>query len=107
MENVDTLNLSPDQLRGLLSLLIEGKLHHVVGQAAKSVGGAEMDVLPGTLPKETATRAGNDGVPDLNNLLGSSLRDLAAEKYSARELLEKAGKCQKSNRAQQIFRVSK
>ena len=107
MENVDTLNLSLDQLRGLFSLLMEGKPHHVVGQAAKSVSGTEMDVLPGTIPKETAAHAGNDGELDLNVSMGSSLGDPAAEKYSARDLLEKAEKCKKSNRAQQIFRVSK
>jgi len=51
----------------------------------------------------------NFGLADtLNVLLGpSSLGGLFAEKYTARELLEKAGNCKKCNPAQQIFRVSK
>lgn len=109
MENLDTLNLSSEQLKGLLSLLMEGKLQQVVGQTAKSIGGSEMNVLPGTTQGNNNTKsAANDGEPDLNVSLGSSsLGGPSAEKYTARELLEKAGKCKKSNPAQQIFRVSK
>lgn len=112
MENSDTLNLSSDQLRGLLSLLIEGKLQQVVGQGAKGISGSEMNVLPGTTQGNSSTKsAGNDGDSDFNVSLGSSLGDPAAAEYTAwessRELLEKAGQCKKANPAQQIFRVSK
>ena len=111
MENLDTLNLSSDQLRGLLSLLMEGKLQQVVGQGAKSiVGRSEMDVLTGTTQGNSNTKsAGGDGDTDFNVSSGSapsSLGDPAAAEYTARELLEKAGKCKKANPAQQIFRVS-
>lgn len=108
MENLDTFNLSSDQLRGLLSLLIEGKLQQVVGQGVKGISGSEMNVLPGTTQWNSSTKsAGNDGDPDFNVSLGSSLGDPDAAEYTARELLQKAGQCKKANPAQQIFRVSK
>lgn len=84
MENLDTLNLSSDQLRGLLSLLIEGKLQQVVGQGAKGISGSEMNVLPGTTQGNSSTKsAGNDGDSDFNVSLGSSLGDPAAAEYTA------------------------
>ena len=102
MENVDTLNLSSDQLRGLFSLLMEGKLQQVVGQAAKSIDGGS-----GNTQRNSNTKSsGSDGDREFNIPLGSSLGDPAAEKYTALELLEKAGHCKKSNPAQQLFRVS-
>lgn len=102
MENVDTLNLSSDQLRGLFSLLMEGKLQQVVGQAAKSIDGGS-----GNTQRNSNTKSsGSDGDHDFNILLGSSLGDPAAEKYTVLELLEKAGHCKKYNPAQQLFKVS-
>lgn len=100
---MDTLNLSSDQLRGLFSLLMEGKLQQVVGQAAaKSIDGGS-----GNTQRNSNTKSsGSDGDREFNIPLGSSLGDPAAEKYTALELLEKAGHCKKSNPAQQLFRVS-
>ncbi len=127
---MENFGLSPQQLLAIKGLLSEGKIHSLFAPVAIGTGEstAAARARPGGKASEVNTPS-RSGVSNINAAINhdagsesnSSLNgeeNSACEmylpgnlddtkKFSARELLEKAGKGKKASQAQQVFRVSK
>ena len=125
---MENLNFSPDQLKGILSLFASGKLQRVFEEASSSMGLHSNVLLTSNgiarnNPKEDVEDQVSEDKTGMANFSGESSPELGeresdgeqiflesketAQKYTARELLEKANKGTKATSAQQTFRVSK
>lgn len=126
---MENLNLSPDQLKGIISLFASGKLQRVFEDASSSTGLHANGLLTSNgiacnNPEEDV----EDQVSEDKTGMGNFFREASPERgceresngeqiwlesketvqnYTARELLEKAKRGTKATSAQQTFRVSK
>ena len=117
---MENLNFSPDQLKGILSLFASGKLQRVFEEASSSMG------LHSNVLLTSNGIARNNPKEDVEDQVSEDKTGMAklgeresdgqqiflesketAQKYTARELLEKANKGTIATSAQQTFRVSK
>ena len=119
---MEHFNLSPDQLKGILSLFASGKFQSLLeasssslcnGNASKNDAGTAQD--GNSYSSEVAETLAPEGFPESNGLESAEINSEeifleskdTAQIYTARELLEKAKKGTKVASAQQTFRVSK
>ena len=122
---MENLNLSADQLKGILSLFTSGKLQRVFEEVSSSTGLHSNGLLTsnGTarhnqkedfsedrtgmdnFSREASTERGGESESNGEHIFLESKE--RAQNYTARELLEKAKQGTKVTSAQQTFRVSK
>ena len=120
---MENLNLSPDQLKGIISLFGSGKLQTLIEASSRSMsssshdkgttnsnesGGGQKETSriegtvianPDVLPEKTGSEVDNDSEEIF-------LESDTVRSYTARELLEKAKRRTKATSAQKTFRVS-
>lgn len=126
---MENLNFSPDQLKGILSLFASGKLQRVFEESSSSTGLHSNGLLTSNgIARNNPKEDVEDQVSEDKTGMGNFFREASperdgeresngeqiflepketAQKYTARELLEKAKKGTKATSAQQTFRVSK
>ena len=122
---MENLNLSLDQLKGILSLFTSGKLQWVFEEVSSSTGLHSNGLLTsnGTARNNQKEDVSEDKTwmenffreasPERGGKRESSGEQIflelkeTAQNYTARELLEKAKQGTKATSAQQTFRVSK
>lgn len=121
---MENLNLSPDQLKGILLLFTSGKLQRVFEEVSSSMGLHSNSLLTsnGTarnkkrdvsldktgmenFSREASLEHGGERESNGEQIFLESKE--RAQNYTARELLEQAKQGTKATSAQQTFRVSK
>ena len=122
---MENLNLSPDQLKGILSLFTSGKLQRVFEEVSTSTGMHSNGLLTSN---GTARNNQKEDVSEDKNGMENFFREASSERggeresngeqiflelketaqsYTTRELLEKEKRGMKATSAQQTFRLSK